>query len=202
MTLQLVGEADTESLEVVTDILRNRIDSLGVAEPEIIRQGQTVVVNLPGIKDQDRAIELVGRTGKVLFRPVVSEALADDVAANASTTTVPGESTTTVAGEVAPTVAGATTTTVAGATTTAADDYRGHEQLDRYDGPGVDRLDGTSRRRVHDHAASPRWPRRSPPARATRRSPRSCPGRDATVLYTMGPAFASVRTPSPPPRRP
>ena len=74
VTLQPVGEADTESLEVVTEILRNRIDSLGVAEPEIIRQGQTVVVNLPGIKDQDRAIELVGRTGKVLFRPVLTEA--------------------------------------------------------------------------------------------------------------------------------
>src|SRR5262245_44133915 len=121
VTLQPVGQADTESLEVVTDILRNRIDSLGVAEPEIIRQGQTVVVNLPGIKDQDRAIELVGRTGQVLFRPVLAEALADDVAANATTTTVPGETTTTAAGEAATTtVAGATTTTVAGAATTAA----------------------------------------------------------------------------------
>ena len=87
VTLQPVGQTDDESLQVVTDILRNRIDSLGVAEPEIIRQGQTVVVNLPGIKDQDRAIQLVGQTGKVLFRPVLAETLADDVAASASTTT-------------------------------------------------------------------------------------------------------------------
>src|SRR5215510_6068710 len=79
-------------LTVVTDILRNRIDSLGVAEPEIIRQGNTVVVNLPGIKDQDRAIQLVGQTGKVLFRPVLAENSAAAVAAAAasSTTTVPG----------------------------------------------------------------------------------------------------------------
>ena len=143
VTLQPVGEADTESLEVVTEILRNRIDSLGVAEPEIIRQGQTVVVNLPGIKDQDRAIELVGRTGKVLFRPVLAEALADDVAAGATTTTVPG-ATTTVAGE--------STTTVAGASTTAA---RGHhdgggEHVDRDHDPDVDRLDGRRGRRIHD----------------------------------------------------
>ena len=67
MTLQPVGKADPEALTVVTDILRNRIDSLGVAEPEITRQGNTVIVNLPGVKDQDRAIQLVGQTGKVLL---------------------------------------------------------------------------------------------------------------------------------------
>ena len=44
VTLQPVGKADPEALTVVTDILRNRIDSLGVAEPEIIRQGNTVIV--------------------------------------------------------------------------------------------------------------------------------------------------------------
>src|SRR6266540_1618011 len=64
VTLQPVGKASNDALDVVIDILRNRIDSLGVAEPEIIRQGSTVVVNLPGIKDQDRAIALVGQTGK------------------------------------------------------------------------------------------------------------------------------------------
>ena len=84
VTLQPVGKADPEALTVVTDILRNRIDSLGVAEPEIIRQGNTVIVNLPGIKDQDRAIQLVGQTGKVLFRPVLSETSAAAVAAAAA----------------------------------------------------------------------------------------------------------------------
>ena len=34
VTLQPVGSADEDSLNVVVDILRNRIDSLGVAEPE------------------------------------------------------------------------------------------------------------------------------------------------------------------------
>src|SRR6478672_790493 len=96
VTLQPVGKADPEALTVVTDILRNRIDSLGVAEPEIIRQGNTVIVNLPGIKDQDRAIQLVGQTGKVLFRPVLSETSAAAVAAAASsTTTVPGSASST-----------------------------------------------------------------------------------------------------------
>jgi preprotein translocase subunit SecD len=192
VTLQPVGDADTESLEVVTDILRNRIDSLGVAEPEIIRQGQTVVVNLPGIKDQDRAIELVGRTGKVLFRPVLSEALADDVAANASTTTVPGESTTTVAGEVASTVAGATTTTAAGATaTTAAPTTTAAPSSST----------GTTTPASTDSTAPAAGASTStlPPEVAAQITPREgdtpestvvLPGRDGTVLYTMGPAFA------------
>src|SRR5262245_40024554 len=122
VTLQPVGSADEDSLNVVVDILRNRIDSLGVAEPEIIRQGQTVVVNLPGVKDQDRAIELVGQTGKVLFRPVLGVTTIDAAAAAAAsttTTTVPGGSTsTTVPGSGAPTTAAASTTTAT--STTAA----------------------------------------------------------------------------------
>src|SRR6476469_1740907 len=124
VTLQPVGKADPEALTVVTDILRNRIDSLGVAEPEIIRQGNTVIVNLPGIKDQDRAIQLVGQTGKVLFRPVLSETSAAAVAAAASsTTTVPGSASSTPdasATTVAPSTTVATTTATGSATTAAA----------------------------------------------------------------------------------
>ena len=72
VTLQPVGDFDDASLDVVADIYRSRIDSLGVAEPEILRQGDTIVVNLPGVKDKDRAIELIGVTGKVVFRPVTN----------------------------------------------------------------------------------------------------------------------------------
>jgi preprotein translocase subunit SecD len=192
VTLQPVGDADTESLEVVTDILRNRIDSLGVAEPEIIRQGQTVVVNLPGIKDQDRAIELVGRTGKVLFRPVVGEALADDVAAGATTTTVPGESTTTVAGSTT-TVAGATTTvagattsaaptTVAGATTTAAPATTSSPATSTTTAAAT----GATTTTLAPEVAAQVTPREQD----TPESSVVLPGRDGTVLYSMGPAFA------------
>ena len=120
VTLQPVGEADDESLTVVTDILRNRIDSLGVAEPEIIRQGNTVVVNLPGIKDQDRAIALVGQTGKVLFRPVQAETLSEEAVAAASTTTVPASTSTppTSTVETSTSVAATSTTAAAGGSTT------------------------------------------------------------------------------------
>lgn len=71
VTLVPIGEADDAALDVAVEIIRERVDSLGVAEPEIVRQGSTIVVNLPGVSDQQRAIDLVSVTGKVLLRPVL-----------------------------------------------------------------------------------------------------------------------------------
>lgn len=127
VTLQPVGDFDPDALDVVPDIYRDRIDSLGVAEPEIIRQGDTIVVNLPGVKDKDRAIELIGVTGKVLFRPVLARVpLAEPLdmssldTQSGTTTTLAGGSTTTVG--AAETSATATTiATDATATTVATD---------------------------------------------------------------------------------
>ena len=57
--------AVTQSLEII----RNRIDQFGVAEPVIVRQGKDeIVLQLPGIKDPERAIELGGRTAQLQFK--------------------------------------------------------------------------------------------------------------------------------------
>ncbi|MEN9803566.1 MAG: putative protein-export rane protein SecD [Actinomycetota bacterium] len=72
VTQEPVGEYNSESLDVAVDRIRERVDSLGVAEPEIIRQGDAIVVNLPGVDNQDEAIRLVQVTGAVLLRPVLS----------------------------------------------------------------------------------------------------------------------------------
>jgi preprotein translocase subunit SecD len=61
-----------EQVEQAIAIIRNRIDALGVSEPEISSQGNSILVQLPGIDDQERALELVGRTAKLEFRPVLS----------------------------------------------------------------------------------------------------------------------------------
>ncbi|MFW2384006.1 MAG: protein translocase subunit SecD [Acidimicrobiales bacterium] len=61
-----------EALDEATDIIRNRVDALGVAEPEISRQGNTIVVDLPGVEQQERALELVGQTAELRFRPVLA----------------------------------------------------------------------------------------------------------------------------------
>lgn len=60
-------------LDTAVDIIRDRIDGLGVAEPDVTRQGGRVVVQLPGISDQQRAIDVVGQTAELRFRPVCVE---------------------------------------------------------------------------------------------------------------------------------
>ncbi|MCB9091595.1 MAG: protein translocase subunit SecD [Halobacteriovoraceae bacterium] len=62
--------AVTKSIEVI----RNRIDEFGVNEPEIISQGEDrIVVQLPGVKDIDRAKSLIGKTAKLEFKLVNDE---------------------------------------------------------------------------------------------------------------------------------
>ena len=107
VTLEPIGEYDSAAIDVAVEVIRQRVDSLGVAEPEIIRQDDTVVVNLPGVKEQKRALDLIGKTGEVLMRPVLQVGTPNPE--GATTTTVAGATTTSVAGE-----AGGTASTVAG----------------------------------------------------------------------------------------
>lgn len=62
-----------DRLDKATDIVRDRVDALGVAEPEIGRQGDTIVVDLPGVQEQGRARDLIGRTAELQFRPVINQ---------------------------------------------------------------------------------------------------------------------------------
>ena len=107
VTMTPVGEVDPAALTVAVDIIRQRVDSLGVAEPEIIRQGNTIVVNLPGVKDQQQALDTIGRTGAVEMRPVLKIAENPE---NTTTTTVVGGPTTTVKGSTTSTLKPASTT--------------------------------------------------------------------------------------------
>ncbi len=109
VTQEPVGEYDSVSLDLAVERIRDRVDSLGVAEPEIIRQGDAIVVNLPGVDNQDEALRLVQVTGAVLLRPVLLA--APNTPADTSSTTVADGSSTTVAD-------GASTTTIDGSSTT------------------------------------------------------------------------------------
>ena len=118
VTQEPVGEYDSVSLDLAVERIRDRVDSLGVAEPEIIRQGDAIVVNLPGVDNQDEALRLVQVTGAVLLRPVL---LAQPIAPiDTSSTTIADGSSTTIAGGSSTTVAGGSSTTaVDGSSTTA-----------------------------------------------------------------------------------
>src|ERR671915_1896582 len=70
--VQLVYEArptkqqptvNQEALDRAVDIMRERVDSLGVAEPELQRTGERQIdVALPGVKNAERAERQVGTT--------------------------------------------------------------------------------------------------------------------------------------------
>ena len=60
-----------EILDETIEVIRSRVDSLGVAEPDISRQGTNVLVQLPGVTDADRLRELIGQTAQLTFRPVL-----------------------------------------------------------------------------------------------------------------------------------
>lgn len=92
VTLQPEGDFDATGLDVAVEIIRARVDSIGVAEPEIILQGSTVVVNLPGVKDQQQALDIIGRTGELLLRPVLKTGILNqnpDTSVPTSATTLP-----------------------------------------------------------------------------------------------------------------
>lgn len=67
-------EFSQDSLDKAVDIIRERVDAFGVAEPDIARQGDSIIVQIAGVKaeEQDRAFELIGSTAKLRFRPVLS----------------------------------------------------------------------------------------------------------------------------------
>ena len=106
VVLQPDRRVDEGVLSQSVEIIRSRVDALGVAEPDISTQGQAIIVQLPGVKDQARALEVVGQTAELRFRPVLQGLPPDD--ATTTTTTLPPEATSTT---VAPDPAASTTTT-------------------------------------------------------------------------------------------
>jgi preprotein translocase subunit SecD len=69
------SEVTREEMDQASQVIRQRVDSLGVTEPEIQLQGQDqVVVNLPGVTDTDRAVEVIGRTAQLGFYQVLAAA--------------------------------------------------------------------------------------------------------------------------------
>ena len=77
------------SADQALETIRNRIDQFGVSEPTIHRQGENeIVVQLPGVKDPKRAIDLIGKTAQLEFKIVDDEA---KMAAELPQTIAPGE---------------------------------------------------------------------------------------------------------------
>lgn len=65
-------KADQASTDRAVEVLRRRIDALGVAEPSLTRSGdRRIIVELPGLQDPREAAEVIGRTAQLTFHPVL-----------------------------------------------------------------------------------------------------------------------------------
>jgi SecD/SecF fusion protein len=73
-------EADREATDQTLEVLRGRIDALGVAEPTLVRSGSNrIIVELPGVQDPEKAADVLGRTAQLTFHQVLGAAdSADD----------------------------------------------------------------------------------------------------------------------------
>jgi len=85
------GDIIQEQIDQAVSIIRQRVDSLGVAEAEVTTQGNgnnaVIIVAIPGA-NQKRIVELVGQTAQLNFRPVIAESGGGP--ATPAATTAPG----------------------------------------------------------------------------------------------------------------
>ena len=66
--LTALGEESEDAINRVLEILQNRVDQFGVAEPTIQKQGsQRIIVELAGVQDSDRARSLLESTALLEF---------------------------------------------------------------------------------------------------------------------------------------
>ena len=124
--------AGDEDLIVIRDLIRDELEQRGIAEPDVRVEGSNVIVDLPGVKDQQDALDAVDIAGIVSLRPVLQCAVTTDPSSTDPSNTgddggstvvptasaPPGDSTPTSAvdSSTPTTVAVATTDTVTAAT--------------------------------------------------------------------------------------
>ena len=65
--------ADAESTDRALEVLRGRVDALGVSEPTLARSGENrIIIELPGVQDPREAAEVIGKTAQLTFHEVLS----------------------------------------------------------------------------------------------------------------------------------
>ena len=68
-------EADAEATDRTLEVLRGRVDALGVAEPTLTRAGENrIIVELPDLDDPAEAARVIGRPAQLSFHPVIDAA--------------------------------------------------------------------------------------------------------------------------------
>jgi preprotein translocase subunit SecD len=89
------GKVTSEAIDQAVSIIRQRVNSLGVAESEVAAQGsgtnRQIVISVPGDTGR-RVVELVGQTAELRFRQVLASASGIPAASDAAATPAAGVS--------------------------------------------------------------------------------------------------------------
>jgi len=81
--------ADSDAIDRALEVLRRRVDQLGVSEPTLQRSGERrIIVELPGVVDPDEAVRVIGQTAQLTFHPVLG---VSQGASNSPSPTAGGE---------------------------------------------------------------------------------------------------------------
>ncbi|MFA5275522.1 MAG: protein translocase subunit SecD [Candidatus Omnitrophota bacterium] len=73
-TSALSGQAKLDAADRAVEVIRNRIDQFGVRETSIQKQGEDeILVQLPGVTDRTRAIDIIGKTAILEFKLVLND---------------------------------------------------------------------------------------------------------------------------------
>jgi preprotein translocase subunit SecD len=119
VVFQPVHKASSTQLQTVVAIMQARANGLGLSNQNIGSQGDTIVVQLPGVKDFATVIKTLGNTSQLFFRPVLCAAPAYSPAASTTTTTTaPKSKSKSSTTTTTTTAAKSTTTTTTKSTTT------------------------------------------------------------------------------------
>ncbi len=86
------GSVTSESIDQAVAIIRQRVNSLGVAESEVAAQGtganRQIVISVPGETGR-RIVDLVGQTAELRFRPVLVEGAANATSVSTDPASLP-----------------------------------------------------------------------------------------------------------------
>lgn len=81
---------DNRTMEQSLEIIRRRVDEAGTREPTIQRQGkERILIQVPGIGSAEELLELIGRTAKLTFHPVVGQTSDENTRAGAGNILLP-----------------------------------------------------------------------------------------------------------------
>jgi preprotein translocase subunit SecD len=90
LTTAEMAAMDERTMDQSLEIIRRRVDETGTREPTIQRQGtDRILIQVPGIGSAEELMEIIGRTARLAFHPVVSRTADPDTSPGLENIVVP-----------------------------------------------------------------------------------------------------------------